>query len=447
MMSTGFTADRFGLCLFWLFVAPTFIHAQDAVELSGEDRWMEPDFEDVYSVGAQHGDAWQEFGSVVQVAFDEQSNLYVFDASGINDLRVLVFDQSGGFLREFGSAGRGPGEFSFPSAYAVMRDGTTIVGDMGHQGYQVFNESGVYIRTVRWAGTTATTGGNVQSGFAFLTAIQPDPRGGAVYTTQTWGMAVSPEVPARPDSFRVIARHSLYSAAAEPDTVVRAWHHSPGEWAGFDIAENPLAIAGSNTRATVFWSALSALARPPIFAPKLLMGLLPDGSIVYSDSSAYALKVAAPDSDRLVRIITRPLEPEPVTPRIREEYRRREGRSGASIRIRLVARAGSSPAPTGSQGLAIPVRETTFYSEIPVIQRLATTWEGRIWVMRQGHELTGDGPIDVVTSDGTYVGTYKAHATAIPDAFGPGGLAAFVELDEFDVASVVVRNLPRAVRQ
>lgn len=34
----------------------------------------------------------------------------------------------------------------------------------------------------------------------------------------------------------------------------------------------------------------------------------------------------------------------------------------------------------------------------------------------------------------------------MPDAFGPDGLAAFIELDEFDVPSVVVRRLPVEVR-
>jgi len=56
------------------------------------------------------------------------------------------------------------------------------------------------------------------------------------------------------------------------------------------------------------------------------------------------------------------------------------------------------------------------------------------------------GPIDVVTADGRYVGTFATEATALPDAFGPDGMAAFIELDEFDVASVVVRRLPAGVR-
>ena len=53
-----------------------------------------------------------------------------------------------------------------------------------------------------------------------------------------------------------------------------------------------------------------------------------------------------------------------------------------------------------------------------------------------------DGPIDLLTPDGDYIGTYAAGATEMPDAFGPDGLAAFIELDELDVTSVVVRRLP-----
>lgn len=34
----------------------------------------------------------------------------------------------------------------------------------------------------------------------------------------------------------------------------------------------------------------------------------------------------------------------------------------------------------------------------------------------------------------------------MPDAFGPNGLTAFIELNDLDVASVVVRRLPAPVR-
>ena len=89
--------------------------------------------------------------------------------------------------------------------------------------------------------------------------------------------------------------------------------------------------------------------------------------------------------------------------------------------------------------------EPRFYPEIPVLRSLSTTWEGRIWVQRRGDEPGSPGPIDVLTGDGRYVGTFAADAK-VPDAFGPNGMAAFVEFDEFDVARVVARRLPAPVR-
>jgi len=97
----------------------------------------------------------------------------------------------------------------------------------------------------------------------------------------------------------------------------------------------------------------------------------------------------------------------------------------------------------GSVSFAI---ERPFYHEIPVLYGVSTTWEGRIWVQRRGEEPESGGPIDVLTPEGEYIGTYAAHATEMPDAFGPDGLAAFIELDELDVARVVVRRLPAEVR-
>ena len=146
--------------------------------------------------------------------------------------------------------------------------------------------------------------------------------------------------------------------------------------------------------------------------------MLPDGGIAHSDSSTYALKITPPDAGEVARVIRRPLRPEPVTDAVKRQYRER----------RNVGRGRA------------------FYPEVPVLRSLSTTWEGRIWVQRRGGEPGTDGPIDVVTSDGRYVGTFAAGATAMPNAFGPRGLAAFIEFDDFDVASVVVRRLPAAVR-
>ena len=69
-----------------------------------------------------------------------------------------------------------------------------------------------------------------------------------------------------------------------------------------------------------------------------------------------------------------------------------------------------------------------------------------IGIHRRGEEPGTDGPIDVLTVGGEYVGTYPTDATEMPDAFGPNGLAAFIEFDDMDVARVVVRRLPAEVR-
>jgi len=56
-------------------------------------------------------------------------------------------------------------------------------------------------------------------------------------------------------------------------------------------------------------------------------------------------------------------------------------------------------------------------------------------------------PIDGISADGRYVGTFSRQSGATMfAAFGPGGLVAFVEKDEFDVPAVVVKRLPPGVR-
>ena len=147
--------------------------AQETVEVTGRDQLIEPNFKDVYRIGVRDGEPWEMFSHVTQVAFDAEGKLYVLDGAGLmgsGNVRVLVFDAAGGFVREFGSAGDGPGEFRLPIGLAVWRDGTSVVSDVGHRAYQLFDASGVFLRTVRAGG-----------GSDFPKAIQPDPRGGAVF--------------------------------------------------------------------------------------------------------------------------------------------------------------------------------------------------------------------------------------------------------------------------
>lgn len=381
---------------------------QETIRLPVEDRYLEADFEERFRVGAAMGEPWEQFTSIVKLAFDEGGNLYVFDGilmAGLpaelaipTSLRVLVFDAAGGFRREFGRMGEGPGEFNWPNSYVVMRDGTTVVGNVRNRGYQIFDPAGSFVRRVR-----------MPEDMQMNTNTQGDPRGGYLLTEAS---ATS----MRGWTSRPILRMSLAGDVAQVETVAEGW-----------LPESPVLDAAGTM-------GFGSISTPAIFEPELLYGVLPDGAIVFSDSSTYRLKLASPDGGaRVERLITRPISPQPVTPAIKRAWHEQQ----ASDLVRA-ERAGWT---------TLGRVDVPFYPELSVIRALTVTWDGEIWVQRREQE-TGDdaGPIDVLTPDGRYVGTYPAGAVALPDALGPDGLAAFIEKDEMDVETVVVKRRRSAPR-
>jgi len=414
-----------------LTLVATALPAQEVIELPGGDQRIDPDFEEVYRVGVLDGEAWEMFGAVERVGFDAAGNLYVFDlaASDSPELRIVVFDRTGAFLHEFGSTGEGPGEFRDPSDFTVLRDGTTVVKDTGHDAYQLFDASGNLLRMVRMP--------DDRGGITYTADIHADPQGDAIFDpsynlpTGTTGAGDEDRAPA----FRVVTRVGLTGESVSTDTVVLGWLPPRG-----DEIEGTVNVGG---RTMSLSGLLGGAVMPKVFEPRILVAALPDGGLVYTDSSAYELTITAAGNAAVLSSITRPLHPEPVTESIKRAYLRDRDDPGDR---------SSTSAGTTSEGEIIPITitpempERSFFPEIPVLRGLAATWEGRVWVQRRGDEPENDGPIDVVTTDGEYIGTYPAGATEMPDAFGPDGLAAFLELDEYDVASVVVRKLPAAVR-
>ena len=407
--------------------------AQETIALPGEDRALAPDFAEIYRVGVIEGEAWEMFGSVYSVGFDERGSLYVFDAGGdplSASLRIVVFDSTGTFTREFGSAGEGPGEFIMPTGYALMRDGTTIVADIGHRAYQILDAEGRFVRMARPA--------LGRGGVSLLAPILPDPGGGAIFTGD-FGAAGALGAGSRAGATsRPVTRLDVSAEAVEADTVVASWlPPRPEPGAGL-----PDIKVGGRTLSpdTVY----GGRTLPHALEPYLLVGILPDGVVVYSDSSAYALKITRPDTRETVRIITRPFRPRPVNSAIREEFGR--GEEAARLSAMRQGMAIGVSLRFGDDAVVGDMPELPLYPEVPVLVALSTTWNGRIWVARRGDELEGDRPVDVLTPDGRYIGTFPAGTTAMPHAFGPNGLAAFIELNDLDVATVVVRRLPAAVR-
>ena len=417
------------------FVFTPPLPAQEIIEVTGQDRPIDADLEEVFRVGVLEGESWEMLGTVRQAAFDARGNLYLYDGSGgvtgpWLDPRVLVFDADGSFVHTFGRSGQGPGEFNVPLNMAVMRDGTTVVGDLGHRAYQLFDESGAFVRLVRMG----------MSGLdAALSEMHTDPGGNGVYSVPPLGGALA-RPGTDPPTSRPIIRLDLEGDNVRLDTVAHGWLPPPPEVPdtripGVEVVGRPVTLRDIG------------FGRSAVFEPQILIGVLPGGRVVYSDSSAYALKVMEAGSAQVGRVIARPFNPEPVTPAIEEAEKERmqalQAAMGGSGRTKMLEIRG----PDGSsQSATFEAPEPTFFPELPVIHALSGTWDGRIWVQRRGEDPNSGGAIDVLTAEGDYLGTFPAGTTALPDAFGPDGLAAFIELDEFDVATVVVRRLPVAVR-
>lgn len=402
---------------------PGAVFAQEVIELPGEDRWLEADFEEVYRVGSALGEAWEEFGTVGRVGFDDAGNLYVFDHLAA---RVVVVSPDGEFVREFGRRGEGPGEFQSAMDMVVMHDGRVVIADMGHRAYHIFAPGGDLERMVRMSGTPhvrrmypeaggeSVVRGARMLGFSFQVA-----------GSSTIGFANDP---------RSIERIFLTGDEAAVETAAEVWGPA---WT--KLTERPM----PGGRQTI----MSRGGRRG-FEPEVYTSVLPGGRIAFSDSSAYTIKIAERDGGRISSILARPFPPEPVTERMMQAEKDRRLRDLEDRPENSASRAGGRLTFSGTGGGARArerIETLEFAEEVPVVRGLRTTRGGRIWVLRRGDEPVSDGPIDILAPDGRYIGSYRTGAAQLPDAFGPGGMAAFIERDELDVQTVVVRRLPRTV--
>ena len=402
------------------------VAAQGTVELPGRDRGLELPMEEVFRVGTFDGADWETFGEVRQVGFDARGNLYVMDAQSA---RMIVVDRNGDFVRMFGTRGEGPGEWRNPAGAAVLRDGRVGVADMGHRAYPIHDAAGEYTGSVSMGGGAVTMVGEIKA----------DPRGTAVYNgggrTMISVEAEGGMEPRLPEG-RPIRRASLGEGGTE-EVFYEAWAPPPAE---------------PTQRNSGGGMSFVSIGGPPVFAPRLHTAVLPDGGLAVVDSAAWLVKLVGPDG-RVRGSLTRPIEPREVTSRIeRQEIERRlaELESGQGPRMRIVTDDGGGeremPQAAVQEMMRDRIQNQGFYPVIPVVGAMAAGWDGTLWIERAQVDPTEDGPVDLVTADGEYLGTVDADGPGIPDAFGPDGLVAYVERDEMEVPMVVVRRLPAALR-
>ena len=334
----------------------------------------------------------------------------------------------------------GPGEFDFPRWLAILEDGRIVVSDIPrHRAFQIYNSDGGFDRNVRVGNDLLAIGDRIHGGRNAVVLAGP-----ALVRVEEMVPENERDLPGK----RRILRALLEGGEVVWETVFQAWGPPP-------VGELTLRIGGHEIP-------MGGVTPPPrTFDPGLLVGSLPEGGLAFSDSSAYAIKILDPGGV-LVRILTPPIHPVPVTDRIVEaEFERRVEEAIADLvargqRPRMIQNAATGETVEGvlpvdetmlegvrlstlAQLEAVPVAE-----EVPVVLDLRTTWDGQIWVQRRGEDLFSDGPIDVLTSDGRYLGSYPA-GTPMPIAFGPGGLLAVLETDEWGTQSVIVRRVSSAL--
>jgi sugar lactone lactonase YvrE len=73
-------------------------------------------------------------------------DIFVAEGHGAGNNRVLKFDKTGKFIKEWGKLGTGPGEFDQPHALAFDSAGRLFVGDRNNNRVQVFDQNGKFIQ-------------------------------------------------------------------------------------------------------------------------------------------------------------------------------------------------------------------------------------------------------------------------------------------------------------
>ena len=388
------------------------LEAQEVVDLPAEDLPLSGDYELVYRIGsARAGSEWEQFTAIQRagIGFDGAGNLYLLDAPGPETgARIVIVDPAGQLVMEFGRYGDGPGEFRWPRRMVVWADGGTLVEDVLRMGNHVFGPGGDFDHMARGA-------------------VGLNPRPDPVDARAVVGRDNN--------DGRSLIRFDLSSDEVGQRTLVEAWVPWPAEESRGD-PETLEEFVGEA------WG----------FEPALLFDILPSGGIAFSDSSAYAIKL----TDRagmISRVLRRPMAPLPATGAVRQ--RERERLIG-EVRNRKVTSSGDASEETAemaalTQALAdaraAAAENMRFFPEVPVIAALRATPRGTLWIQRSMEPGADEpGPIDVISRDGSYVGTLAPGQPNMPDAFGPDGLVAFIETDEFDVPIITVRRIPNAMR-
>jgi len=360
----------------------------------------------LYSLGSAMGQEWETLGEVTDIAFGPQGRLFILDPQSH---RVHVFDAEGRHLRSMGRQGQGPGEFQAPNGLEVGDDGTLYVQHRNAGGVHVFSAGGDFRRLIRVGSSAGSpvrgslrvdVGGRLfwENGLHFMGGRQMSP-----------GRSI---VALDPDS----GEAGLVFAQSDPDAMP-----------GIGLTESgQVRIDMATVMST----------EPPAFTPRFSWDVLGDGTVVVSDGISYEIGLwdeAGAERGRIQRDI--PPRATRRADRAAEIERRRArleaGGTGVSV--------GGEAAMLTAQEIVSHLRTLTFRDRIPVIAGLRASPGGLLWIERWRRPTDSPvAPIDLVRSDGRYLGTVF---TNLPTRVGPEGLLAYEGVDEIGTPTVTVARI------
>ena len=370
--------------------------------LDGPDVTLNAVTEEVFTVGSVAGGDWDAFGSVRSVHFDARANLHILDSQADH---ILVVGPDGSLVRTVGGKGEGPGEFGNVMAAFVARDGSYTV--TGFTQFDLIDPGGEFIRRITLDPMT--------TGIVMADIALPD---GRLVTDQI--IRLDDDDEQSEEAGRPV--HIFALDGTEPELLYTAWELPEED-------DDEFTERGSSSEGSVV-----RMAAGRAFEPRLDYDALADGRLALIDSIGYRIKLIGLDGS-VAGTIERPIAPVSVDEGIREAERERF-RKTQEESAETINRTSSS-FRIEREG----AEELTFAAEVPVLWGLEVDWEDRIWVERRGPTGQGDGPTDILTPGGDYLGTLPPDGLRTPDAFGPGGLMAYIELDEMDVPTVRVVRL------
>lgn len=346
--------------------------------------------EPVLELGVAEGDPRYQFGAVGDAVRLGDGTLVVSDVQA-NELRA--YDARGRYLRTLGRQGSGPGEFNgIVSAFLLPGDSIAVYDGLAGR-LTVFAPGGALARTANLAPLDGR--------------LPPKPLGAFGDGSLVVAPAFNPRFTASPRPSRDTMPLARYSAQGAQTASL-----------GHILGEETVTIVGGSGENRF-------ASRGPVPFGRGTHVAVAGTRLLIADAARYELAEHGADG-RLVRLVRRAAQPEPVTDVDRAAWaEQRQGSAGDRFRQMREGLAAATPFPEHKSWFA----------------GVRLDAEGNAWVQR--HAAPGAGtPWDVFDAEGRLLGTVTVPAGLRVTQIGADFVVG-VWTDELDVPHVRVHRLHR----